>query len=67
MVILLRHFGTLRTCVQIEVQHEFTHELRSLEGMDILVKGVPFVVGIERKGRTTNFWRYAFKRLWLRN
>ena len=49
MVILPRHFGTLRTCVQIEVRHEFTHELRSLEEMDILVKGVPFVVGIERK------------------
>ena len=40
MVILPRHFGTLRTCVQIEVRHDFTHELRSLEGMDILVKSV---------------------------
>ena len=57
MVILPRHFGTLRTCVQIEVRHEFTHELRSLEGMDILVKGVPSVVpsASKGKGRTTNF------------
>ena len=60
MVILPRHLGTLRTCMQIEVRHEFIHELRSLEGMDILVKGVPFVVpsASKGKGRTTNIWRY---------
>ena len=60
MVILPRHLGTLHTCMQIEVRHEFTHELRSLEGMDILVKGVPFVVpsAPKGKGRTTNIWRY---------
>ena len=51
MVILPRHLGILRTCIQIEVRHEFIHELRSLEGMDILVKGVPFVVPSASKGK----------------
>ena len=51
MVMLPRHLGTLYTCIQIEVRHEFIHELRSLEGMDILVKGVPFVDTSASKGK----------------
>ena len=39
--------------VQMEVRHEFIHGPRFLNGMDILVKGVPLIPWNE-KGRTTN-------------